>query len=501
MALLGFIPPRTAPRTRQPAPVRGNRRMSKSLAERLERGRRGPAGPPKAPWGGPSTPPPPPTGPDQIPLPPAPLIGPATAAAVTAAIVGGILWGLLNKSNDTATPVPVEPNSLQRQGQYSNSPGAVMSVWVDTGGAQEINFNAPTWVPGGGRCIVQWTRGASGWVHVGNIPASAQLNIEVQSGTANCPPQNLRLMATVGAAAPFQLHAVGNSGTGGISLPGGFKVRTDPVSGTGFEPVPLPPMIQPLPRQPSPLFDPEDFPDLLPEESPPGERPLPRRPPLTPSDVPGSDPLTPPRPGPGPTPSRPGVEPDKAPKPFPYPPILPRRGPDRGRDPDKDLQGRQDTGPDGRLLPRPRPDPKETEIGTELTPDGQIGGPGQRPPPTLDGIAGEVGRVEQKLLKLMEREPFDLRKIEDALKEALEEEPPPPFIFPRGEYLLSSPCDSPDRPPLSADWAAGVGEWALVFRKLDALAELVQLHKGLRQPICHKRAEGQPIQVDFEEVP
>jgi hypothetical protein len=50
-----------------------------------------------------------------------------------------------------------------------------------------------------------------------------------------------------------------------------------------------------------------------------------------------------------------------------------------------------------------------------------------------------------------------------------------------------------------ARWSAGAGELVELRARLDALAELIQHHKDLRQPICHVRATGQELTVDFVE--
>jgi hypothetical protein len=156
-------------------------------------------------------------------------------------------------------------------------------------------------------------------------------------------------------------------------------------------------------------------------------------------------------------------------------------------------------GPDGELVRPPDRPPTKTEVGEELTPDGPVGQKGKSPPPTLDGIAGEVGRIEQKMLKLMARPALDPESVVDAIKDAVKPEPPPPYVFSGGEYLLSSPCDPLASAPLAADWEGGVGELSELRKKIDAIAELIQHAKNKRQPICHVRATGQPVVVDFVE--
>jgi hypothetical protein len=149
------------------------------------------------------------------------------------------------------------------------------------------------------------------------------------------------------------------------------------------------------------------------------------------------------------------------------------------------------------VVPPPQVNPDE-----ETTPDGVIGQPGTAPPPTMQGIATEVGKIEQKTLQLLNRPAaaLDMQELIDALLEALK---PPDYNFPAGEYLLRAPCgeasDGAPGPPKAARWSAGAGQFAELRERIDALAELVQHHKDLRQPICHLRAQGRALVVDFVE--
>lgn len=143
--------------------------------------------------------------------------------------------------------------------------------------------------------------------------------------------------------------------------------------------------------------------------------------------------------------------------------------------------------------------------GVPLVPNG--------PPPTMQGISTELGKLEQKLelvlapegpLSLLER----LNKVIDQVEniEFLIDRlfPQGPYTFPAGQYELAPVCDRDSEgallPPRVAPWAAGEGEITEVRRKLDALAALVQHHKDLKQPTCGGRGTGPTsnVTVHFE---
>lgn len=126
-----------------------------------------------------------------------------------------------------------------------------------------------------------------------------------------------------------------------------------------------------------------------------------------------------------------------------------------------------------------------------------IGQPGTAPAPTLEGIASEVGKIEQKVRALLNRPEVssDLTDLLQLLTELFE------FLTSlhgSGSYSLVPPCEDGD--PVVASWDPGIGTLALVNKKMDAIAELIQAHKDMRQPICHVRAQGQPVTVNFREV-
>jgi hypothetical protein len=242
------------------------------------------------------------------------------------------------------------------------------------------------------------------------------------------------------------------------------------------------PQIAPKPFDPwdlpFPYFIPSTPPQTLPQPEP-VRRTLPSTPTIPqtipkPAPVPqiAPKPATTPRPVPVPIPLLPNFQP----APAPLPPVT--------------------QAPAGLEVPWPGADP--------------IGQPSKRPPPTLTGIATELGKLEQKMAQIGDRGPgtggpgFDLQDLIDAIKEQITE--PEEYIYPAGSYVLEPVCDYDTEgnllSPISAEWPAGEGRIPEILGRLGAIAELLQIHKELRQPVCRGNPpQGQPVTVTFEEEP
>lgn len=163
------------------------------------------------------------------------------------------------------------------------------------------------------------------------------------------------------------------------------------------------------------------------------------------------------------------------------------------------LDSGQVTGP----LPTPQPPVVPTPPGSEPFLDGSVGGPGTPVPPNLPGIAEEVGRIEGKLkviaAKIQNPVANDglldlLRAIADLLLAA----------YPGGSYSISSPClsagEGSQSEPVVAAWGGGIGRFAEINARVDALASIVAATKDLPQPVCVKQREGAPVTVILREV-
>jgi hypothetical protein len=158
------------------------------------------------------------------------------------------------------------------------------------------------------------------------------------------------------------------------------------------------------------------------------------------------------------------------------------------------------------------PAPAPTNTGATFLPGGRPLAP-NGPQPTIQGIATELGKLEQKLeIVLNPNDPLSplelLNKVIDQIEniEFLIERlfPPEPYTFSPGAYELAPICDRNSEgeliEPLKAPWTGGEGELTELRRKLDALALLIQHHKTLKQPTCGGRGSGPSsnVTVRFE---
>ena len=235
----------------------------------------------------------------------------------------------------------------------------------------------------------------------------------------------------------------------------------------------------------------------------PGPRPVPAPLPLPAQPAPPIPaPMAPPRVAPGvPVPlPEPAQDPTVAPRPMPRPSPAPARMPRIAPLP---IPGRPLL-PNGNLTPQPAPLPLPTPEWQEVPwPGGPtIGSPAQRPPATPEGIAAELGRLEEKLAGIGSQPGFDLAPILEAIGNLLPE--PPPYSYPAGAYVLEPVCEYDEEgnplPAREVSWPGGTGELAELGEKLDALAELIQIHKELKQPVCRgAKPSGVPVTVTFEE--
>lgn len=290
--------------------------------------------------------------------------------------------------------------------------------------------------------------------------------------------------------------------TGGSNFTGPWSFQLTGLSGN-YEPIPsegdeyFPEPRPPLPPFPDevPLYEPEPDVSPLPDQPPAPNRP-PFAPPFAPP-APGEDPLAPPSPGPGQLPGpwspgpgqAPGPQPLPVPFPYPTPPPLPNPAPLPGTG----------TPPAPAPLPPPKPVPPSIETIGDLV----IGQPGTAPPPTLQGIAEEVGRIEQKTRYLVQKQqaggtPPEGPSLADLLEAAVNILTLLQQAYGAGSYELLPVCE--DKPAAVESWSGGIGAFAQLNKKLDAVAALLQAHKDFRQPVCATKASGQPVTVQFEEI-
>jgi hypothetical protein len=246
------------------------------------------------------------------------------------------------------------------------------------------------------------------------------------------------------------------------------------------------------------LFAPSDLPDAPVLPAPPGSLPaIPQLPP-----PPDRRPLLPPAALP-----RPGQSPARVPS-----------APSPGRAPVPGGVVRPGTGTTGATVtasgvPAPRPPAVQTTApGTTFLPGGRPL-PANGPAPTMQAIATELGKLERKLeiilnpndtlspLELLNKVIDQTENIEFLINRLF---PPEPYSFEAGSYQLTPICDRDSEgellPPRVAPWSGGEGEFTELRQRLDALAELIQHHKDLKQPTCGGRGNGpgSNVTVHFE---
>ncbi|NBO87560.1 MAG: hypothetical protein EBV00_05400, partial [Burkholderiaceae bacterium] len=127
------------------------------------------------------------------------------------------------------------------------------------------------------------------------------------------------------------------------------------------------------------------------------------------------------------------------------------------------------TNPDGSRQTAPIVGPITTPVGSEKI--GPITIPKNSPQPTLEGIAGEVGRIEQKLASMIRPSAGDdltdrIGLLGSILKAIYEQ-----FFtgLPAGEYILSSPCERDeqgDRVEYQVPILQTVNKYDAIFERL-----------------------------------
>lgn len=250
------------------------------------------------------------------------------------------------------------------------------------------------------------------------------------------------------------------------------------------------------PYVPAPVAPPEETPAYEPQPAPNPFQPLP-------SVVPDVRPL--PEADPEQQPGR-AVPPVVVPT-LPRAPVFPAVVPDR------DVVPVAPNSP--QPLPALTPEGKPaTQTPIPITPPGaHVVGDGKPvvstgPAPTMDGIAQEVGRIEEKVARLLDpnRAPVGsplnlLELIRDNVFNIVD------FftsITAGGAYDISSPCEldeNGERIVRSVEYPGALQSLGLISNKIDAVAALLQQHKDLKQPICKQTpAVGENVTVNFVQV-
>jgi hypothetical protein len=162
-------------------------------------------------------------------------------------------------------------------------------------------------------------------------------------------------------------------------------------------------------------------------------------------------------------------------------------------------------------LPSATPSPVPTTDPGSIIPwpgAAPIPGNGPAPAPTLEGIAQEVGRIERKIEMMMS--PSAPGNLVDKLGDLADLIGPiVGAILAAGSgtvYTLDSPCEVDEAtgeklPPVEVEAPGGLTQFGAVLNRIDALAQLIQVHKNLRQPNCKPfQPKGEFVTVNFEQI-
>jgi len=162
-------------------------------------------------------------------------------------------------------------------------------------------------------------------------------------------------------------------------------------------------------------------------------------------------------------------------------------------------------------LPEASPAPVPTTDPTAVIPwpgASPIPGKGPAPAPTLEGIAQEVGRIERKIEVMMT--PNAPGNLVDQLGDLADLIGPIIGAILAASsgtvYTLDSPCEVDEEtgeklPPVEVEAPGALTQFGAVLNRIDALAQLIQVHKNLKQPNCKtKPPTGEFVTVNFEQI-
>lgn len=129
---------------------------------------------------------------------------------------------------------------------------------------------------------------------------------------------------------------------------------------------------------------------------------------------------------------------------------------------------------------------------------------------TIQGIAQEVGRIEQKIDKMVNPTPGqwgDKKDVNRILEELARRILDAILSLRDGTtYTLDSPCEVNEAsgeklPAVEIEVDGGLSVFGTILNRIDAIAELIQVHKDLKQPNCKpKQPVGEFVTVNFEEI-
>jgi hypothetical protein len=409
------------------------------------------------------------------PLPPAPLLGPKELLGLGALVLLQV-WGWLNGRPKRSQYAPPLTGALETTGTVpppGNMIGASLRIQVAAGGFMNL-VNEPGCTPGGKQFppAADYTRsnvikveGPMGTPRgCGFERVFYQLTLADGTtrregfvlGTANSYTSwtaGYRFTWNHPTAVPFE------NPVEDLPQPNGFSVpQVEPSTSPGVAPVPLP--------LPGPSTVPQVEPEVQPAVAPvaPDTTTIP-----LPQVVRTTTTVTTQQKLPGAVTTQNGALPSATPSPVP-------------------------TTDPGSIIPWPGAAP--------------IPGNGPAPAPTLEGIAQEVGRIERKIEMMMS--PSAPGNLVDKLGDLADLIGPiVGAILAAGSgtvYTLDSPCEVDEAtgeklPPVEVEAPGGLTQFGAVLNRIDALAQLIQVHKNLRQPNCKPfQPTGEFVTVNFEQI-
>ena len=265
---------------------------------------------------------------------------------------------------------------------------------------------------------------------------------------------------------------------------------------------PTPP--EPLPERersaPPPVPQPNPSPNPSPAPAPPPvPQPNPSPNPGPGEPQPNPSPNPPPQPNPGPGEPQPNPNPQPQPNTFPNTPLpfpIPQ--------PNNPTQ----TNPNGTTQAAPQTKPTTTPTDAHVVDNKVISNTG--PQPSLDGIAKEVGRIESKLASVMKSTAAKdgpewdeilgvLRFLKTIFDGITDDEP-------QSAYQISSPCELDDQEQriiFASTIAASTDKFGAIINRINAVADLLQHSKNLKQPLCPGQrfpVSGQAVTVNFTQI-
>lgn len=266
---------------------------------------------------------------------------------------------------------------------------------------------------------------------------------------------------------------------------GGFTKERITIDGKLWQPQGEPdPAAAPLPELPFlPVAAGAPFPSAVPDPAP----------------VPRVVPATPPATTPAETPATPDAAP--TPRLVPLPARVPQSRPSRPAV-TQPARGTPPNQGETTTITRTFTTPRERLIEAGMP----FGSPGQAPPPTMQGIAAEVGRIEQKLAQVLRDQTNPGNALADLLRtiigEAIGEAIGELFSkVPASDWTYTAPCDrnAEDLPEEAVFQIAELSFQQATIARLEALADVMQTLKNWKQPVCRTRPPLQNVTVTAHE--